>query len=105
MLLQRVSPACREPRPTRGARRPPDRPAPKVIRLCERHRLHTASVYVLTRINDFRKPLVDLLGATAAAAASGDARGARALALKLMVLVRGAFRGRAYPPGTGVMAG
>lgn len=91
--------------------------ASQVVRLCERHRLHSASLYVLTRINDYRKPLVDLLGALAAAqaaAAAAEAGGgaagaaehvaaARGVGLKLLVWIRGAFRGRAYPPGTGLL--
>jgi hypothetical protein len=84
---------------------PPCPRAPRqVIRLCERHRLHSASLYVLTRIGDVRKPLVDLLGAAAAAAAAGDAPGARAIALKLLVWITGAFRGVAYPPNSGLIA-
>jgi hypothetical protein len=79
-------------------------PTQQVIRLCERHRLHTAALYVLTRIGDARKPLVDLLGAAAAAAAGGDAAAARAVALKLLVWITGAFRGVAYPPNSGLIA-
>jgi hypothetical protein len=74
-----------------------------VLRLCERHRLHSAALYVLTRINDNRKPLVDLLGALAAAAAARDAAGVRAVALKLLVWMRLAFRGLSYPPNSGLL--
>ncbi len=77
---------------------------PQVIRLTERHRLHSAALYVLTRINDYRKPLVDLLGALAAATAAGEPAVARAVGLKLLVWIRGAFKGRAYPPGSGLIA-
>ena len=75
----------------------------QIVRLCERHRLHSASLYVLTRINDFRRPLLELLAAVAAARGAGDEAAARALALKLLVWLRGAFRGLAYPPNTGLL--
>jgi len=77
----------------------------QVIRLAERHRLHSAALYVLTRINDYRRPLVDLLGAVVAAHAAGDAAGAREVGLKVLVWIRAAFKGIAYPPNTGLIAG
>ncbi len=103
----------------------------QVIRLCEAHKLYSALVYVHNRIHDYRRPLLDLLAAVAAgmgnpwaaaaaaAAASGEAGAAAAPApaaggerqvaaacgYKLLVYLRGVFRGEAFPPGSGLMIG
>ncbi len=57
--------------------------APQVLRLCERHQLHTASAHIHTMLHDYRRPLLDMLAAVAmprhvaaAAAAAAAAGGA-----------------------------
>ena len=73
-------------------------PLLQVIRLCEGSSLLSALTYIYNQINDYRKPLMDLL-AHVAAAPSWPA--AQAAAYKLLVYLRCCFRGLAFPPGTG----
>jgi hypothetical protein len=70
----------------------------QVINLCEGCGLYSALTHVYNQMNDFRKPLLDLL-ANVAAAPSWQA--AQAAGYKLLVYLRCCFRGMAFPPGTG----
>jgi hypothetical protein len=72
----------------------------QVIRLCEGSGLYSALTHVYNQMNDFYKPLLDLL-ANVAAAHSWQA--AQAAGYKLLVYLRCCFRGMAFPPGTGSM--
>jgi hypothetical protein len=49
-------------------------------------------------MKDFRKPLLDLLAAVAAARSPSEAR---PYGYKLLVYLQGAFQGQAFPPGSG----
>jgi hypothetical protein len=68
----------------------------QVLRLCEAHRLYTALTYVYNQIQEYRRPLVVLLGAVA------QSRHDLALAAsyKLLVYLRCTFSGRPFPPGS-----
>ena len=102
-----LTPCCWAPRgpylgifhATHVPRAPTHPPTRQVLRLCEAHRLHSASAYVYNRLHDFRRPLLDLLGAVAlqpaADAAAAAAAGAGALppaansaGMKLLVYLR-----------------
>ncbi|GAX83579.1 hypothetical protein CEUSTIGMA_g11004.t1 [Chlamydomonas eustigma] len=68
----------------------------QVIRLCEAHKLYSALTYVYNQIQEYRRPLVVLLGAIA----QGQPELARAASYKLLVYLRCIFRGRPFPPGS-----
>lgn len=73
-------------------------PHVQVIKLCEGSGLYSALTHIYNQMNDFRKPLLDLL---ACVAASPDWVTAQGAAYKLLVYLRACFRGLAFPPGTG----
>lgn len=72
--------------------------AAQVIRLCEREGLYSALAHISNAMRDFRKPLLDLLAATAGAGSRADAE---RYCYKLLVYLRCCFRGLAFPPSTG----
>jgi len=77
----------------------------QVLRLCEHHSLLSALIYIHNRIGDYRRPLLHLLCVVAASLAAGDDHAASQAGYKLLVYLRGVFKGEAYPPGSGAMMG
>lgn len=84
----------------------------QVVKLCRKHRLYSALIYILTRgLDDFVAPAVELLLALAdtaktpalagAAGADEQATAAHAAGFKLLVYLRCCLRQQGFPPGAG----
>lgn len=65
-------------------------PTAQVINLCEDHQLHSALAYIHNSLGDYRRPVLDLLAATAFAPSP---QRKRAVGLKLLVYLRRAGQG------------
>ncbi len=84
----------------------------QVVKLCRKHRLYSALIYILTRgLDDFVAPAVELLLALAdtaktpalagGAGADEQATAAHAAGFKLLVYLRCCLRQQGFPPGAG----